>query len=461
MQTSTLLGLAGCLLGTSLFMACDLLNIDKNNKEPVPSGFSYSTNALFYAPGSSIANDTPTFETGTAHHFSITPQLPPGLSLDTGTGVISGTPTAEAAGVIYVVTAKSDTVALAASVSITISHWIGLPVDTLQNAAQLLVRREIPVVSSLHGTAYLPPEAGNLYVADRSATHPGIFLVDTATSKIRAFYSEQLPPSSMAFTGSGALVVTETNYAQGAVSVFNSLGKTFTMSFGSDNAVVAGSDRTYLMDHTTGAVTAFGGDVPNQSVSFNPQTGANSDPYDITNSNNHAYITRYNLKSLLILDATQLGGGTRDSIDLSQFSSHHPSDTVASAPRMAWVTSYNGYVFVALQRLNYKYMALDTSVVVVLNSAKQIVATIPLKFRNPIAAHVVGSTWYLTGIANYDQSGGVEKIDLAQRVSAGSIVTAQSLSADVFDFAPTGDHSGYIAYSTDYGYTTKVKKVTY
>ena len=69
--------------------------------------------------------------------------------------------------------------------------------------------------------------------------------------------------------------------------------------------------------------------------------------------------------------------------------------------------------------------------------------------------------WYLTGIANYDQTGGVEKIDLVQRFNAGSLVTAQSLSADIFDFAPTGDHAGYVAYSSDYGYTTRVKKVSY
>lgn len=458
MKISMTLGLGTAGLGVLLIAGCILDNQNKTSLPP--SGFSYSTSAAFYAPGVPIVNDTPFFETGTARHYSVSPALPSGLFLDTATGVISGTPGAEAATASYVITAKSDTIALAASVSITVSRWIGLPVDSIKNAMQLLVNRSIPI--GINGHVVRPPEYGNLYVANRSSTKPGILLVDTATSKIRAYYAEQLPPESMVFTSSGSLVVTETNYAQGSVSVFNESGRTFTMSFGSDNAVASAIGRTYLIDHTTGVVTGFQGETPNQDVMLNVQTGANSNPSDVASSDNRVYVTRYNSKSLLVLDGLTLGGGVRDSIDLSQFSSHHPADTIASTPRMAWVTAHNGYLFVALQRLSYNYSARDTAVVVVISpGSKQIIATIPLHFKNPISAHVVGGMWYLTGIANYDQSGGVEKIDLDQQKHGGEILSAQSLSADVFDFAPTGDHSGFVSYSTDYGITTKVKKVSY
>ncbi len=445
MKTSTFIGLAGCLLGASLFVACDILNdVKDSNKEPSPSGFSYSTPGAFYAPNVAIASDTPHFTTGGVHHYSISPALPSGLSLDTSTGIISGTPVAELATTTYTVTAKSDTI-LTASVTLTVSHWVGVSKDSLQDVSQMLVR------------------GGEIFVANRSSTNPGVAVIDTGTGKITAYYSEQLPPSSMAFTQDNHLIITETNYVQGAVSSVDLTNKSIqksVISFGSDNFTDTATGKVFLFDRTTGVLTGFTGHAPNLNVTFNVQAGSN--PYDIAISNGKAFVSRYDSKYMLILDPTQLGGGTRDSIDLSQYVSHHPVDTAAPAPRMAWVTSFNGYVFVALQRLNYKYSAVDTGLVVVINATtKQITSTIPLHFKNALSAHVVGSTWYITGIANYDQSGGVEKIDLAQRIHTGNVVTAQSLSADIFDFVPAGDHSGYVAYSTDYGYTTKVKKVAY
>ena len=325
-------------------------------------------------------------------------------------------------------------------------NWVGLPQDSIRSAGTLMMF------------------GGNLFVANRDSASPGVAVIDTATGKISAYYSEQLPPMNMVLTQDSNLIIMETNYRQGAVSVLNLSTKSFQKSlasFGSDNFADTADGKVFLFDHATGVVTGFTGHVPNQNVTFNVQAGSN--PYDIAISNNRAFIPRYNSKSLLVLDATQLGGGIRDSIDLSAYVSHVPSDTAASTPNMAWVTAYNGYVFVALQRLDYTgYQARDTSLIVVINaSTRQVTSTIPLHFKNPIAAHVVNGMWYVAGISNYDQSGGVEKIDLSGKSNLGSIVTAQNLNGDVFDFVSTGAHSGYAAYSTDYGHTTRLKKVSY
>ncbi len=327
------------------------------------------------------------------------------------------------------------------------SSWTGASIDSIQYASQILLYN------------------GQLIVGNRSAAKPGTAVIDTATGKISAYYDEALAPSAMAITSDNNIVITEASidYSQGAVSVLDPSAKLLqksAISFGSDNFADTAGGRTYLFDRTTGAVTGFTGHEPNQNIAFNVQVGSNL--YDIAVSGGRAFVSRYNSKSLLVLDATKSDGGVRDSIDLSAYVSHHPIDTIASVPRMAWVTAYNGYVFVALERLNYNYLDLDTSLVVVINaSTKQVVSTIPLLYKNPISAHAVGTTWYITGVAGYDQSGGVEKIDLANRVNAGSVVSAQSLSADIFDFAAAGAHSGYVAYSTDYGVTTKVKKISY
>ncbi|MCD6024121.1 MAG: hypothetical protein K0Q91_1037 [Fibrobacteria bacterium] len=324
------------------------------------------------------------------------------------------------------------------------SPWIGKSLDSLGEVAAIAVRD------------------GRLFVANRHAAAPGVAAVDTATGLITEYYPEIVAPSSLAFTSAGHLIVTETsfNYMEGSVSVINVPAKKIRKSvitFGSDNGAVAGEDgRVYLFDRTTGAVTGFTGNEPGAGVAFDVQTGAGSNPYDIAVTNGKAYIPRYNSKSLLILDATLLGGGVRDSIDLSAYS----KDTATLAPRMASVTAHGGYVFVTLQRLRANYSANDTSLVVVINaSTKVIEKTIALRFRNPVATAAQGDFLYVTGIAGYgDQLGGVERINLSTRQHAGTVITEAALAADVFDFVPAGNGTGYVAYSTDFGVHTRLKK---
>jgi len=303
---------------------------------------------------------------------------------------------------------------------------------------------------------------GQLIVANQSPTDPGVAVIDTSTGMISEYYSEVLPPSSLALTTDNRVIITETDYTQGAVSILH-LGaklieKTF-MSFGSDNTSAAADGKVFLFNRTTGVITGFTGHKPNADITLNAQTGAGSNPYGIAVSNGKAFVPRYNSKYLLILDATKLDGGVRDSIDLSTYS----KDTALHVPRMAAVTANNGFIFVTLQRLKASYAAQDTSLVVVINSStKAIVSTIPLHFKDPIAAHVLGNYWYISSIAGYgDLLGGVEKIDLAAKTNAGVVVTETNLASDVSDFIPTGDHTGYAAVYNSVNYTTRVKKVSY
>jgi hypothetical protein len=71
-----------------------------------PSSLSYSSNPATYTENIAATNNTPTV-TGTVTSYSVSPSLPAGLSLDTTTGVISGTPTAETASAVYTVTASN------------------------------------------------------------------------------------------------------------------------------------------------------------------------------------------------------------------------------------------------------------------------------------------------------------------------------------------------------------------
>jgi hypothetical protein len=187
------------------------------------------------------------------------------------------------------------------------------------------------------------------------------------------------------------------------------------------------------------------------------QTGANSNPYGLAVSGGKAYVARYNKSSLLILgDVNALGGGTRDSIDLSAYA-HAEGGGI---PFMSGVVAHGGYVFVTLERWKSNYSAQDSGLVVVVNAAtKQIEKTITLKFKNPGGGVVKDGVWYIAGLGAYGTNdGGVEKIDLATRAHAGTVVTEATLGGDVGSIAITGPNAGYATYSTDFFATTRVKK---
>jgi len=63
--------------------------------------------------------------TGTVDSYSISPALPAGLLLNTGTGVISGTPSAAAASAIYTVTATNAGGSTSTALTIVVGYAVG------------------------------------------------------------------------------------------------------------------------------------------------------------------------------------------------------------------------------------------------------------------------------------------------------------------------------------------------
>src|SRR3954467_10073749 len=93
----------GTRLGTSLVVASS----GGGGCGGAPTGLSYSTNPASYAQYSAITPNTPSVITGPVVSYSILPALPPGLTLNTTTGVITGTPTADTSMTAYTVTATN------------------------------------------------------------------------------------------------------------------------------------------------------------------------------------------------------------------------------------------------------------------------------------------------------------------------------------------------------------------
>ena len=85
-----------------------------------PSSLAYSINPASYTVGTAITSNTPSNGGGAVVSYSVLPTLPAGLSLNTSTGVISGTPTVVTASSTYTVTATNSGGQITVGVSIVV-----------------------------------------------------------------------------------------------------------------------------------------------------------------------------------------------------------------------------------------------------------------------------------------------------------------------------------------------------
>lgn len=174
-------------------------------------------------------------------------------------------------------------------------------------------------------------------------------------------------------------------------------------------------------------------------IEGNYSVGASSNPQDIvvvgTGADAKAYITRYdpqldaeNGDDLWIVDP--LTGKLRQSIDLKPLTDDD-GERLARAMKMALV---GNSLYVLVQDLSKNYKATTNGKVAVIDTTKdEIVATIPLKGRNPTSLAVAaGSNQILitdTGVFDEafnnnvnDDYGGVEVIDTTTNTSKGIVL---------------------------------------
>jgi hypothetical protein len=86
-----------------------------------PSSLHYSMNPAIYTKGVAITNNAPSNSGGFVSFYSVSPALPSGLSLNAGTGIISGTPKELAPEGHYIVTATNSGGATTASLTMTVN----------------------------------------------------------------------------------------------------------------------------------------------------------------------------------------------------------------------------------------------------------------------------------------------------------------------------------------------------
>ena len=86
-----------------------------------PSGLTYAMNPAVYTRGAQIAANKPSSVGGEVESYSVAPTLPAGLSLNTSTGVITGTPTAMSAPTDFTVTATNRAGSTTATVNVSVN----------------------------------------------------------------------------------------------------------------------------------------------------------------------------------------------------------------------------------------------------------------------------------------------------------------------------------------------------
>jgi DNA-binding beta-propeller fold protein YncE len=109
------------LLGICLTAVFGLLCGCNNNHLQAPSTLIYTTPAAVYTKGMQIAPNTPAANGGAVASYNVLPALPAGLSMNTTTGVVSGTPTGVNAAASYMVTASNSAGSATVVLSITVN----------------------------------------------------------------------------------------------------------------------------------------------------------------------------------------------------------------------------------------------------------------------------------------------------------------------------------------------------
>jgi hypothetical protein len=108
-------------LGLSLIAVCALLCGCGHGGVKAPATLSYTTATAIYTMGVAIAPDNPAGTGGAVTSYSVSPALPAGLSLNAGTGIVSGIPTAVTPKASYTVTALNSEGSTTAALTVTVN----------------------------------------------------------------------------------------------------------------------------------------------------------------------------------------------------------------------------------------------------------------------------------------------------------------------------------------------------
>ena len=116
-------------------------NIDITVNDIIPSSITYSSNSYSKQINSAMTTGVPTVNGGPVVTWSITPNLPTGLSIDSSTGQISGTPTVLSTQTTYTVSAENTGGTATTTVYITVYDIV----SSISSSASNILTKGTPV----------------------------------------------------------------------------------------------------------------------------------------------------------------------------------------------------------------------------------------------------------------------------------------------------------------------------
>lgn len=237
------------------------------------SGLTYPQTNISATVGQAITADIPTV-TGVVTSYGVSPALPAGLSLNTATGAITGTPSAVAVQTAYTITATNSSSTTTATVQLQVSAAVAQPTSliypqpTITTAVGLTVPPNIPIVT------------GNVTLYSVSPTLPAGISLNSATGAISGTATAISPQTAYTITaanagGSATATVTITVSAAlstlldvGHATQINTLRSSVTRVLSQDT-----SNHWALWDYASGTKIASGDQVipkPASPGSFPP-----------------------------------------------------------------------------------------------------------------------------------------------------------------------------------------------
>ncbi|WP_306600606.1 putative Ig domain-containing protein [Geothrix sp. 21YS21S-2] len=216
--------------------------------DAAPSGLAYTLGAAVYAKGSAIAPNSPTSGGGAVVSYSVSPALPAGLSLNTATGQITGTPAAVAALATYTVTATNTGGSTTKDLTITVNDAAPSGLAYTLSAAVYAKGSAIPPNSPTSG-------GGAVVSYSVSPALPAGLILNTGTGQI---------------TGTPTAVAALATYTVTATNTGGSTTQDLTITVHEATVIIAGNAGAagVLMTCSGGTATADGSGNYTFSVAY-------------------------------------------------------------------------------------------------------------------------------------------------------------------------------------------------
>lgn len=244
----------------------------------------------------------------------------------------------------------------------------------------------------------------------------------------------------VAFTA--VLTTVASDYMSGAVATVSDQGTVSdsVLPSGSDAVVVAQDGVTYILTRSSeDTVQVFDGvDFSAPTAEFN--TGSGSNPQDIAECGGNLFVTLFSEDYVGVWDPSGKMVGT---VDLSTF-----SDEDGSPEASAMVLGEDGFLYVALQQLDYvsTYASLDGSGTLVRIDCETMAVTEswdigpnPRVTEGPDGTLVLyGGDYYLPDYSGPKLDGGLWGFDPATDTLSDAIVTEEELGANIGNVAVSG-----------------------